>query len=1350
MAFSDYVPGWWSSHPEALKKQRKVFVFGALLPLALVVAAGIWAFVDCGGWQKLLHPFTASFSGELAWLKLVAVTACATGGAYVTLTLLHGLAMVGDYGDGDRLPFPVWVLVLTLFSWMAPIGFWFYRHYCLPPGRLVVFNIFLNGLCFLPVAAIVLWIKIHGVSRKEREKRKTGIGRMLFRAVLCTLAAAAAAWREMPFRVVWGCAWGALALLLWCVVLIRLAKAGKKSARTAEGDDGPPEWLERVVNKLPEGIALEDGVALVPVPDAVDCDPHPDPVLLLLMDGRIPTIDQSAFFSRFRTVHDNAWRKLYEENKPKISSVGCNLLLTGVEGSGRTEMLLAAALYAALVQGECVLYFAASREQARALKEKADARIRGLMVGDYVKTEVLTHSAMKSFLHRKAGTALPSILFATPEQVEGDFFEDSMDVDAASVERIHEIVLTYGTVLVDDFCEHSHTVRAHLAFLLDKWRLVLANGCVIPQFVVALPPVYDPDGVRALGERLFGSTGFSVSGDIARLRPRKTAPYWEGTIRIAANLEVDKAVCGILDLCLAERLNVVYYSHGMSGQEKEAIAKNLGAHEGFLRLLSNIDEVTDADAGADAVLHLSLTSGRASAAMRLHTGARQAVFLRIVSEAEVELPPTDGQLIPLPDETGTALMVHHLKSVLKFIPPLTPVDAAVWNRFGISMTSGTMPPGRRGNDEVVPARWFCDSWAELADGIRVAPCIVLENAAGLSTNGYHIGAGGLPSPAETLWKTDIRPGGQRIFLAPPEDAGNSAGSVVEWRDNPGNPLGESDLAHVGRFECLTEWNAFVLDKFREVERNNSRHALVAVGKFSRGAGVDPVYPERTLSWNPADGSPCGCEEPVKVGNFAMFRLVREGNPAVKVSGLFSGVVNALGRLEERAARSYDYDAYVSGIVLAPCFSPSDAAETKRRLSPLVSRPFSTVSEHYSPILTHAFSAAVAQMFDGAAFYAFTPAFWCGGGREAAGKAVVWFLEPADSGRALFPFFGKMRDNPKFLKTFFSLVKEFAGKFDSVAKMRAASHVAVKGDAFSDSDRRRAKEVAEILVAENEEVEKAETTGRRTRPPVRRVVENYSQEEREFDRVVVGALMNFEPEIDVTKFAAEYKWDSDRICDVFFDVLWNNPQVFFVTKRAHCQWTHCGEIVTRFVITGIRYAFDKEAYPARKKELDDAVAKAMETVAGIGDAVAKAKALHDYIVRICEYDKRAADENDTSPLARTVYSVLVRHSAVCEGYTMAYRYLLDKVGIRSEEVISDEMNHCWNYVEIGGNWYHVDVTWDDPMYAGKDPEKAPILYDNFLLSDSAIRARNHHDWDVRGLPEATDATYDGRNWNVPDF
>ena len=61
--------------------------------------------------------------------------------------------------------------------------------------------------------------------------------------------------------------------------------------------------------------------------------------------------------------------------------------------------------------------------------------------------------------------------------------------------------------------------------------------------------------------------------------------------------------------------------------------------------------------------------------------------------------------------------------------------------------------------------------------------------------------------------------------------------------------------------------------------------------------------------------------------------------------------------------------------------------------------------------------------------------------------------------------------------------------------------------------------------------------------------------------------------------------------------------------------------------------------------------------------------------------------------------------VCEGYARAFKVLCDKAGIpcvlvdgKARTSTSDEEGsaHMWNYVQLGNNWYGVDVTWNDPV------------------------------------------------------
>ena len=266
--------------------------------------------------------------------------------------------------------------------------------------------------------------------------------------------------------------------------------------------------------------------------------------------------------------------------------------------------------------------------------------------------------------------------------------------------------------------------------------------------------------------------------------------------------------------------------------------------------------------------------------------------------------------------------------------------------------------------------------------------------------------------------------------------------------------------------------------------------------------------------------------------------------------------------------------------------------------------------------------------------------------------------------------------------------------------------------------------------------------------------------RAFSNHVLAHLKNFSNVIDVTRFANSQGWSMQQILQLYVEVLWDNPEIFYVSK---CVQISGGQYpdgrMHHAKLVGIDYAFPREEFEQRQRELETEVRKAVQYAAMESSPEMIALRLHDYIVHVCDYDSAARDNEDTSPLARTTYSVLVRKKAVCEGYTMAYRYLLKKFNIKCEEIVSDEMNHCWNYVFIKGNWYHVDVTYDDPVFIGGTGVRmldrglnflltggaGSISRDHFLMSDQEARRREHRNWDTKGLPPATDTSYDNRTW-----
>ncbi|WP_156018999.1 transglutaminase domain-containing protein [Streptococcus ruminantium] len=108
-------------------------------------------------------------------------------------------------------------------------------------------------------------------------------------------------------------------------------------------------------------------------------------------------------------------------------------------------------------------------------------------------------------------------------------------------------------------------------------------------------------------------------------------------------------------------------------------------------------------------------------------------------------------------------------------------------------------------------------------------------------------------------------------------------------------------------------------------------------------------------------------------------------------------------------------------------------------------------------------------------------------------------------------------------------------------------------------------------------------------------------------------------------------------------------------------------------------------------------KIVKNFEGLSD-VEKAKAAHDWLVNNVDYVEREALKDQTA------YSALIEKKTVCAGYAKAFKLLMDKMGILTHTQFgtiigarAGSENHLWNVINLGGEWYHVDATWDDPRY-----------------------------------------------------
>ncbi len=167
------------------------------------------------------------------------------------------------------------------------------------------------------------------------------------------------------------------------------------------------------------------------------------------------------------------------------------------------------------------------------------------------------------------------------------------------------------------------------------------------------------------------------------------------------------------------------------------------------------------------------------------------------------------------------------------------------------------------------------------------------------------------------------------------------------------------------------------------------------------------------------------------------------------------------------------------------------------------------------------------------------------------------------------------------------------------------------------------------------------------------------------------------------------------------------------------------IAPSYTEINMTYKFNKESFI---KMVDAVDKKADAVIAKFDDDTgnyAKIKYIHDYIIKICTYDK-------SKEVTGTAYGALVSKKAKCDGYSRAFAYICRKAGIHTVNVIGYAgEDHMWNKVYYNKKWYNVDVTWDDPESMVKDN----MSYNYFMISDAQISKTHRADKIEYAIPAA---------------
>ncbi|MCR5526310.1 MAG: hypothetical protein K6F39_02860 [Lachnospiraceae bacterium] len=200
--------------------------------------------------------------------------------------------------------------------------------------------------------------------------------------------------------------------------------------------------------------------------------------------------------------------------------------------------------------------------------------------------------------------------------------------------------------------------------------------------------------------------------------------------------------------------------------------------------------------------------------------------------------------------------------------------------------------------------------------------------------------------------------------------------------------------------------------------------------------------------------------------------------------------------------------------------------------------------------------------------------------------------------------------------------------------------------------------------------------------------------------------------------------ANELKNAFTAVVCDHPELFYLDTAFSAKYRENGNCIE----LDLEYNDTAENISSSKQAFESAVSDALSGARAQSDEYGKEKAVHYAIAKRNKYNRNAA-------MNQSAYSALVNGSTVCAGYSRAFQYCLQQLGIPCYYCYGTAgENHAWNIVKLGDEYYNVDVTWDD--IDGEDE----VQYNYFNKKDSDYGTTHIRKELAKLLPPCNGETY----------
>ncbi len=184
--------------------------------------------------------------------------------------------------------------------------------------------------------------------------------------------------------------------------------------------------------------------------------------------------------------------------------------------------------------------------------------------------------------------------------------------------------------------------------------------------------------------------------------------------------------------------------------------------------------------------------------------------------------------------------------------------------------------------------------------------------------------------------------------------------------------------------------------------------------------------------------------------------------------------------------------------------------------------------------------------------------------------------------------------------------------------------------------------------------------------------------------------------------------AQNMLEAYYSMLYDHPEIFWVYNSIESSigYGSTGKPTDSMYVVYFGYTDTFSGVEEKVEAFNDAAEEFLEDIDDTGTETETAQQIHDKLCDLVVYDNDTA-EQDKMGYAHTAYGALVENgegvenSAVCDGYSLAYEYLLQQVGIESIVMVGkagndaeSAGNHAWNLAYLDEQWVEIDSTWDD--------------------------------------------------------